>query len=112
VGVRSVFQIHGRRHIVGGTYGIVHFLVAQHVEERRVDVLILRGAGVQRRCTCKHPPGRKVYQRGAHTIWEVDGAKEKVCMQSYNEPVIFFLMRERAAVLPEPVVIREVVYRH
>ena len=39
-----------------------------------------RGAGgrSQRRCTRKHPPGRKVYQRGAHTIWEVDGTKEKV----------------------------------
>lgn len=39
-----------------------------------------RGAGgwSQKRCTRKHPPGRKVYQRGAHTIWEVDGAKEKV----------------------------------
>ena len=35
-------------------------------------------AVTQRRCTRKHPPGRKVYQRGAHTIWEVDGAKEKV----------------------------------
>jgi hypothetical protein len=32
----------------------------------------------QRKCTRRHPPGRKVYQRGAHTIWEVDGAKEKV----------------------------------
>ena len=31
----------------------------------------------------KHPPGKKVYQRGAHTIWEVDGAKEKVrCLTS------------------------------
>ncbi|KAE9397255.1 acyl-CoA N-acyltransferase [Gymnopus androsaceus JB14] len=28
-------------------------------------------------CNVNHPPGRKVYQRGAHTIWEVDGAKEK-----------------------------------
>ncbi|KAJ7254693.1 acyl-CoA N-acyltransferase [Mycena haematopus] len=26
------------------------------------------------RCTYMHPPGRKVYQRGAHCIWEVDGA--------------------------------------
>lgn len=25
-----------------------------------------------------HPPGKKVYQRGAHTIWEVDAAQEKV----------------------------------
>ena len=32
----------------------------------------------QRNCHATHPPGRKVYQRGAHIIWEVDGAKEKV----------------------------------
>lgn len=29
-------------------------------------------------CKKTHPPGRKVYQRGAHIIWEVDGAQEKV----------------------------------
>jgi hypothetical protein len=29
-------------------------------------------------CKQTHPPGRKVYQRGAHIIWEVDGAQEKV----------------------------------
>jgi hypothetical protein len=29
-------------------------------------------------CKMKHPPGKKVYQRGAHIIWEVDGAREKV----------------------------------
>jgi hypothetical protein len=33
----------------------------------------------QKKCVRNHPPGRKVYQRGAHTIWEVDGAKDKVC---------------------------------
>jgi len=32
----------------------------------------------QKKCVRNHPPGRKVYQRGAHTIWEVDGAKDKV----------------------------------
>ncbi|CAD6884533.1 unnamed protein product [Tilletia caries] len=30
----------------------------------------------KRKCDKRRPPGRKVYQRGAHTIWEVDGAKE------------------------------------
>ena len=47
---------------------------------RKEGMLMSRGAGgwSQRKCTRKHPPGRKVYQRGAHTIWEVDGAKEKV----------------------------------
>lgn len=30
-------------------------------------------------CKMDHPPGRKVYERGQLSIWEVDGAKEKVC---------------------------------
>jgi hypothetical protein len=29
-------------------------------------------------CDFTHPPGKKVFERGAHAIWEVDGAKEKV----------------------------------
>ncbi|KAH9043890.1 acyl-CoA N-acyltransferase [Lactarius pseudohatsudake] len=37
-----------------------------------------------RKCTLKHPPGRKVYQRGAHTIWEVDGSKEKLYCQNLS----------------------------
>ena len=36
------------------------------------------GILLQKDCKMKHPPGKKVYQRGAHIIWEVDGAKEKV----------------------------------
>ncbi|GJE92006.1 acyl-CoA N-acyltransferase [Phanerochaete sordida] len=37
-----------------------------------------------RKCTRTHPPGRKVYQRGAHIIWEVDGAKEKLYCQNLS----------------------------
>ncbi|KAI0089918.1 acyl-CoA N-acyltransferase [Irpex rosettiformis] len=37
-----------------------------------------------RKCTRRHPPGRKVYQRGAHIIWEVDGAKEKLYCQNLS----------------------------
>ncbi|KAH9949487.1 acyl-CoA N-acyltransferase [Amylocystis lapponica] len=37
-----------------------------------------------RKCTRKHPPGRKVYQRGAHIIWEIDGAKEKLYCQNLS----------------------------
>ncbi|PCH33078.1 acyl-CoA N-acyltransferase [Wolfiporia cocos MD-104 SS10] len=37
-----------------------------------------------KKCTLKHPPGRKVYQRGAHIIWEVDGAKEKLYCQNLS----------------------------
>ncbi|KAF8603301.1 acyl-CoA N-acyltransferase [Ceratobasidium sp. AG-I] len=36
--------------------------------------------------TCKiiHPPGKKVYQRGAHTIWEVDGQAERLYCQNLS----------------------------
>lgn len=60
-----------------------------------------------------HPPGRKVYQRGAHTIWEVDGAAQKVESEPYLVSfylsqifMIFFL-----AILPEFIAIRKVLYR-
>ncbi|KIO17323.1 hypothetical protein M407DRAFT_228648, partial [Tulasnella calospora MUT 4182] len=35
-----------------------------------------------KKCDVKNPPGRKVYQRGAHTIWEVDGAEQKLFCQN------------------------------
>ncbi|TFK57704.1 acyl-CoA N-acyltransferase [Heliocybe sulcata] len=37
-----------------------------------------------RKCNRKSPPGRKVYQRGAHIIWEVDGAKDKLYCQNLS----------------------------
>ncbi|KAK7052391.1 histone acetyltransferase [Favolaschia claudopus] len=36
------------------------------------------------RCTFTRPPGRKVYQRGAHCIWEVDGAVHKLYCQNLS----------------------------
>ncbi|KAF8878430.1 acyl-CoA N-acyltransferase [Infundibulicybe gibba] len=38
----------------------------------------------RKNCLRRHPPGRKVYQRGAHTIWEVDGAREKLYCQNLS----------------------------
>lgn len=35
---------------------------------------------VQKECQVTKPPGRRVYQRGATSIWEVDGAQAKVCI--------------------------------
>ncbi|KAF8307754.1 hypothetical protein DL93DRAFT_2087746 [Clavulina sp. PMI_390] len=35
-------------------------------------------------CTFRNPPGRKVYQRGAHSIWEVDGASHKLYCQNLS----------------------------
>ncbi|KAI6009097.1 acyl-CoA N-acyltransferase, partial [Pisolithus marmoratus] len=37
-----------------------------------------------RKCDRRHPPGRKAYQRGAHTIWEVDGAIDKLYCQNLS----------------------------
>ncbi|KAF5376893.1 hypothetical protein D9615_007224 [Tricholomella constricta] len=35
-------------------------------------------------CTVDYPPGTRVYQRGAHTIWEVDGSKQKLYCQNLS----------------------------
>ncbi|KAF8339782.1 acyl-CoA N-acyltransferase [Cantharellus anzutake] len=44
-----------------------------------------------RTCDVSHPPGRKVYQRGAHTIWEVDGAQQKLYCQNLSLFGKFFI---------------------
>ncbi|KIN93255.1 hypothetical protein M404DRAFT_171560, partial [Pisolithus tinctorius Marx 270] len=44
-----------------------------------------------RKCDRRHPPGRKVYQRGAHTIWEIDGAIEKLYCQNLSLFGKFFI---------------------
>ncbi|GAA5942451.1 uncharacterized protein JCM15063_006253 [Sporobolomyces koalae] len=36
----------------------------------------------QKECEMTHPPGRRVYQRGATSIWEVDGATAKLYCQN------------------------------
>ncbi|KAG8929323.1 hypothetical protein FRC02_005743 [Tulasnella sp. 418] len=43
------------------------------------------GAGWElhiKKCKMMHPPGRKVYGRGARTIWEVDGITQKLYCQN------------------------------
>ncbi|KAK9893793.1 acyl-CoA N-acyltransferase, partial [Cystobasidium minutum MCA 4210] len=35
-----------------------------------------------RSCKMRHPPGRKVYQKGAQTIWEIDGEAQKLYCQN------------------------------
>lgn len=63
-------------------------------------------------CRNTHPPGRKVYQRGAHIIWEVDGAVEKLYCQNLSlfgklfidhktiyfdvEPFMFYVLTDAA----------------
>ncbi|KAJ7049442.1 acyl-CoA N-acyltransferase [Mycena amicta] len=36
----------------------------------------------RQRCTHTHPPGKKVYQRGAHCVWEVNGSEQKLYCQN------------------------------
>lgn len=64
-------------------------------------------------CQHNHPPGRKVYQRGSHTIWEVDGAREKLYAQNLSlfgklfidhktiyfdvEPFLFYVVTDSTA---------------
>lgn len=38
----------------------------------------------KRECTYKHPPGRKVWQRGSLALWEVDGLQEKLYAQNLS----------------------------
>ncbi|KZT51228.1 acyl-CoA N-acyltransferase, partial [Calocera cornea HHB12733] len=61
-------------------------------------------------CHLSHPPGRKVYQKGALTIWEVDGALSKLFCQNLSlfgklfidvkeiyfdvEPFMFYLLTD------------------
>lgn len=42
---------------------------------------------MQKVCRYKHPPGRKVYQKGATIIWEVDGSSDKAC--SYPSHAVY-----------------------
>lgn len=67
MGVRAVFQVHDRRRFLGTAQSKPQLPIA------KIDLI-----ASQKNCGLLHPPGRKVYQRGAHTIWEVDGAKSKV----------------------------------
>lgn len=67
----------------------------------------------KRDCRLTHPPGRKVYQRGAHTIWEVDGAQQKLYAQNLSlfgklfidhktiyfdvEPFVFYVLTDASS---------------
>ncbi|KAI6046867.1 hypothetical protein EDC04DRAFT_2597657 [Pisolithus marmoratus] len=45
-----------------------------------------------RKCDRRHPPGRKVYQRGANTTWEVAGAIGKLYCQNLTLFVLFYIL--------------------
>ncbi|PWN32994.1 acyl-CoA N-acyltransferase [Meira miltonrushii] len=67
----------------------------------------------KRQCNLTHPPGKKVYQRGAHTIWEVDGSLQKLYCQNLSlfgklfidhktiyfdvEPFVFYVLTDATA---------------
>ncbi|PWZ03209.1 acyl-CoA N-acyltransferase, partial [Testicularia cyperi] len=69
-------------------------------------------------CPHTHPPGRKLYQRGAHIIWEVDGAEQKLYCQNLSlfgklfidhktiyfdvEPFLFYILTDASASFDHP----------
>lgn len=53
------------------------------------------------------PPGRRVYQKGSYTLWEIDGAQQPVRLSSVN--LMFYI--DAAAVLPESESFRETLHR-
>lgn len=70
-------------------------------------------------CTFKHPPGKKVYQRGAHTIWEIQGSQQKLyaqCLSMFGklfidhktiffdvEPFVFYVLTDASSSFDHPV---------
>lgn len=57
-----------------------------------------------------HPPGRKVYQRGAHTIWEVDGAAQKVSFSADRCAYLQVAHGLISALLPKFIPFRKIFY--
>jgi len=46
-------------------------------------------------CDMLRPPGRKVYQRGSYTIWEVDGAQSPVsCLPCLDSQLTVAVLSE------------------
>jgi hypothetical protein len=65
----------------------------------------------KKKCDRRHPPGRKVYQRGAHTIWEVDGAREKVSQVDNQRSLLCCPYVFHTALLSKFVALREALHR-
>lgn len=70
MGLRQMLQIYERWLSLGIAFGPSSVIVSI----TRANKCLV----IQKSCQSTHPPGKKVYQRGAHIIWEVDGAKQKV----------------------------------
>ncbi|KDN51413.1 acyl-CoA N-acyltransferase [Tilletiaria anomala UBC 951] len=70
-------------------------------------------------CANNRPPGEKVYQRGAHTIWKVEGQKEKLYGQNLSlfgklfidhktiyfdvEPFDFYVLTDASTAFDHPI---------
>lgn len=67
----------GRHHSGEATLWVCHFCFKYMVDG-------IPWESHKKDCRVKSPPGPKVYQRGAHTIWEIDGAKEKLYCQNLS----------------------------
>jgi hypothetical protein len=63
---------------------------------------------VKSACTQMQPPGRRVYQKGSYTIWEVDGAEATV--RHLAKPHVS--THKGIAVLSEFESVRQTLYRY
>ena len=107
MGMPFLFQVYGGWHSMGITQSkAYYFFFAIR------NALFLN----QKDCKVKSPPGPKVYQRGAHTIWEIDGAKEKVTLISLTTSLHHFVTENSRlsfslALLSEPFALWKTLYR-
>ncbi|KDQ30085.1 hypothetical protein PLEOSDRAFT_1037788, partial [Pleurotus ostreatus PC15] len=77
----SASKIHGIARTSARSHGRTSDLLAGGLQRSHMSS---EKAILWRTCDWRHPPGRKVYQKGAHTIWEVDGAKDKLFCQNLS----------------------------
>ena len=41
---------------------------------------------MQGECTVRNPPGKEIYRKGNHSIFEVDGKDDKVSRITHQQP--------------------------
>ena len=41
---------------------------------------------MQGECTVRYPPGKEIYRKGNHSIFEVDGKDDKVSKITHQQP--------------------------
>jgi len=92
VGVRSMFQVHDRRHVLGGTYGVYRFSSFRAMEGVRVDVADGHRGSVR---ASTHQVGK--YINGVHTPFGRWMARRKRCARLVTLVVSFLFLRQESS---------------